>query len=170
VEHLSDGEGGYLGQAVGSSPQGFFQEVERPGGGAILGRSRCALHLAEDACAGGSVVGRLGATAVTQRQGLQTSVVEAGDEGSDGVTALATVGVRGVLKVGAVRDRQQETCAGDRDGRSGGGATETGEGLAFLLGQATERMFLTARHVWTPRDRARPVISSREHYGYRRDK
>jgi hypothetical protein len=63
------------------------------------------LHLAEDAGAGGGPVEGRATAAVTQGQGVQAEVVEAGDQGGDGVATFAAEGVSRVLVVGTVSDR-----------------------------------------------------------------
>jgi hypothetical protein len=104
MERLPDREGGDGGQAIGGRTQGSFQEFERPGCGAVAFRRGSALHLAEDAGAGGGVVGRPTTAAVTQGQGVHAEFVEASDQGGDGVATLAANGVGRILVVGTVGD------------------------------------------------------------------
>lgn len=93
---------------------------------------------------GGGRVRGLATATVTQGQGVQAEVIEAGDQGGNGVATAATESLSSVLVVGARGDRQHEACTGDLHRRSGGSVTEATEGLAFVIGQEAEGMFLAA--------------------------
>ncbi len=109
------------------------------------------MHLTKDAGAGVSLVDRPATAPVTRGQGVHAEFVEAGDEGGDGVATLAADGVGGVLVVGPAGDGQQEPRAGDLSRRSGRGATEAGEGIAFEIRQGAEGILLVAGHGSAPR-------------------
>ncbi len=166
MQHLPDGERGHRGQAVGRGAQGFFQEVEGPGGGAIVLGGGLTLYLAEDAGAGVGGVGGLAPAAVTQGQSPQAEVVETRHQGGDGVATLASQRACRLLVIGAASNGQEETSAGDLEGRGGGSATEAREGVALLGGQRAQRILLAAGHGLAPY-RIQVVLSRHDEYGYR---
>src|SRR5215203_5184777 len=137
-------------QPIRGLAQGFLQQAQGPGGGAImlaLGRSR---PLGQNALLRVSPIADLWPTPMVGPHGRQSLTVEAADPGRDGLVMPASDPMRRGGVAGSISNRQQGTGAVNLGGGSRLRAAQTGQLLVLVRGEGAQGIFPVARH-GTPR-------------------
>jgi hypothetical protein len=81
---------------------------------------------------------------VARGERVEALAVEPGDEGGDGVAAVAAGGAGRLLVAQAAGDQQDEPGANGVGRRRGLGTAHPGQGSALLVSKRTQRVFLPA--------------------------